>query len=42
VLSYCRSVRGLWGTQFGRPRGLPLANLDPSALMVAREGALKI
>src|ERR1700744_3156365 len=32
---------GVSGTQYGRPRGLPLANHDPSALMMAREGLAK-
>jgi hypothetical protein len=31
---------GVSGTQIGRPRGLPLANHDPSALMMAREGVV--
>jgi hypothetical protein len=33
---------GVSGTRYGRPRGLPLANHDPSTLMVAREEFAKI
>jgi hypothetical protein len=38
VLSHCRWTVGSVGRLNGRPRGLPSANHDPSALMMAREG----